>query len=191
MTKIVLFGCSSVDGTPYGSEHPNIWPNTLAQELNMEMDNCFVGSGSNAAIFRKFCDYFRNKTADMCIVFWSFYMRSEVHMDEKVYQITPGTKSFPGKYVQKFYANQNTDTYIMDLQNKIWCVDEICNNNRIPVMQGSAFDINFALQKSKHWFPKSLHSLIRNTTDCGHAQIQDHPYIKDQIKNFIIDSNLI
>ena len=93
--------------------------------------------------------------------------------------------------MQKFYANQNTDTYIMDLQNKISCVDEICTNNRIPVMHGSAFDIDFALQKSKHWFPKSLHSLIRNTTDCGHAQIQDHPYIKDQIKNFIIDSKLI
>lgn len=189
--KIALFGCSSVDGTPYGVTHPEIWPNLLSKDLNVELDNCYVGSGSNAAIFRKFCEYFQMNNSELCIVFWSFYMRSEVHMNETVYQITPGTKSFPAKYVEKFYANQNLKVYQQELQNKIWCVDEICQKNNINVMQGSAFDIDFQLKFSKNWFPVSLHSLIKNHTECGHAQIQDHLHIKNQIKKFIIDNKLI
>lgn len=190
MKRIALFGCSSVDGTPYGVDHPDIWPNLLAKDLDANLDNCFVGSGSNAAIFRNFCKYFQQHTADLCVVFWSFYMRSEVHMNETVYQITPGTKSFPQKFVDKFYANANLEVYKQDLQNKIWCVDQICEKNNINIMQGSAFEIDFKIDFSKNWFPHSLHSLIQNHTTCGHAQIQDHSHIKDKIQNFIIDNKL-
>ena len=189
--KLVLFGCSSVDGTPYGYDHPDIWPNKLAKDLGMQLNNCFVGSGSNAAIFRKFCEYFQNDTADLCIMFWSFYARSEVHMDETVYQITPGTTSFPGKYVDKFYANQNMDLYKQELQNKIWSVEQICQNNKIPIMQGTAFDIDFPIKYPNVWYPHSLHSLIQNHTHCGHADIGDHVLIKDKLLNFIIDRKLI
>lgn len=191
MKKIALFGCSSVDGTPYGVDHPEIWPNLLAKDLNSNLDNCFVGSGSNSAIFRKFCQHFQNSTADICIIFWSFYMRSEVHINETVYQITPGTKSFPGKYVDKFYANQNSEIYKQDLQNKIWCVQQICEKNDIKLLQGSAFDIDFDLDLPKNWFPHSLHSLIINHTSCGHAQIQDHVHIKNKILNFLLDSKIL
>jgi len=190
MKKIALFGCSSVDGTPYGVDHPGIWPNLLTQDLDAHLDNCFVGGGSNAAIFRKFCNYFQHNTADLCIVFWSFYMRSEVHMNETVYQISPGTTSFPGKFVDKFYKNANVDVYKQELQNKIWCVDQICAKNKINIMQGSAFEIDFPLNFSKNWLERDLHSLIEKHTSCGHAQLDDHVKIKDQIKNFIIDSKL-
>ena len=191
MMKIALFGCSSVDGTPYGPDHPDIWPNLLAEELGFNLDNCFVGSGSNAAIFRKYCDYFQTNTADLCLIFWSFYMRAEVHMNETVFQITPGTKSFPGKYVDKFYANQNLEIYKQDLQNKIWCVQQICEKHNIKLLQGSAFNIDFNLNLPTNWFPHSLHSLIENHTSCGHAQLSDHSKIKDKIKNYLIEKKLV
>jgi len=191
MKKIALFGCSSVDGTPFGVDHPSIWPNLLAKDLDATLDNCFVGSGSNAAIFRKFCEYFQTNTADLCLIFWSFYMRAEIHMDEKVYQITPGTKSLPAKYVNKFYSHQNLNTYKQDLQNKIWCVDQICQKNNIPILQGTAFDIDFDLKLPHIWFPHSLHSLIENHTSCGHAQLPDHLKIKDKIKDYLIEKKLV
>ena len=189
--KIALFGCSSVDGTPFGVSHPGIWPNLLAKDLDAILDNCFVGSGSNAAIFRKYCDYFQNDTADLCLIFWSFYMRAEIHIGETLYQITPGTQSFPAKYVDKFYGNQNLEIYKQELQNKIWCVDKICQKNNIPVLQGTAFEIDFHLNLPQIWFPNSLHSLIENYTSCGHAQLPDHIKIKNNIKNYLIEKKLV
>ena len=176
--KIVVFGDSYTEGAPFPIHDPKIWPNLLGKKYNAEVDNQHVKGGSNHAILRNFCRYFQNNTADFAIIMWSHWMRNEIMMDEKIYQIQPATTSFPANFVKKYYANRSEQIDWQDFLDKIWIVDKICP---VPHFQGCCFPLYQDFGKPKNWFPFTMWELSLQMTPCGHPQKIGHKNIYEHM----------
>ena len=186
--KIVFFGDSYTEGMPFPTNDPKIWPNLLGKKCDAEVINRHVKGGSNQAILREFCRYFQNNTADLAIIMWSHWLRNEVMMNEKRFQIQPATTNFPKDFVEEFYGHINENLEWEDFLDKVWMVDKICT---VPHFQGCCFPLYKDFDKPINWFPFNMWELSLKMTPCnhpekiGHANIYEHMYKHLQICNLI------
>lgn len=186
--KIVFFGDSYTEGTPFPTKDPYIWPNLLGRKFRAKVDNQYHPGGSNHAILRKFCRYFQNNTADVAIIMWSHWLRNEIQMGEKVYQIQPSNDSFPADFTRKFYGNRNEQLDWEDFLDKIWIVDKICP---IPHIQGCCFPLYKDFDKPKNWFPYSMFDMALNMTPCGHPQKNGHKNIYELMARHLQKNKIV
>lgn len=185
--KIVFFGDSYTQGTPYPTDFKDIWPNILARHYEAEADNQYVAGGSNHAIMRNICRFFKNHNCDLAIVMWSHWSRNEVHVKEQVYQIQPSSNSFPKDFVDDYYSNRNLDSDWEDFADKIWLCDKISPK----ILQGCCFETENKINVPTNWFPLNMHELALKKTPCGHPHITEHKNIARAFIEHIDRNNLI
>jgi hypothetical protein len=181
---IAFFGDSFTQGTPFRTDDPDIWPNLVAKHFYMKADNQFVAGGSNHAILRNLVHYMRkNADVDAIIVTWSHWNRSEVHHGEIVYQMQPNGNSFPGKFINQWYKDMNTDVQFQDWVDKTWIVDKLLKN-KIPHFQWCAFPDERKRTRNydpENWLPTSILDVVDGVgnTPCGHPTKEGHKIIAE------------
>jgi hypothetical protein len=188
--KIVFFGDSYTQGTPYPTDSKNIWPNIVAEHFDADVENKYVAGGSNHAIMRNICRYFQQSSCDVAIVMWSDWSRTEVHVNEQVYQLQPNGNSFDEKFINDYYKNRNLDIDWEDFLDKIWLCDKL-NNNRIRIVQGCCFELANDFEKPANWFPYNMHELALKKTPCGHPHISQHKDIARAMIQHIEGCNIL
>ena len=186
--KIVFFGDSYTQGTPYPTDYKDIWPNIVAKHFGADAVNKYVAGGSNHAIMRKYIEFFRQDSCDLAIIMWSHWNRNEVHVNEKVYQMQPASKSFPTDYTNEYYKNRNLQVDWEDFLDKIWLCGKIGVGN---LLQGCCFEIDKTFDKPKHWFPHNMHGMALKKTVCGHPHISEHKNIARAFIKHIEDCELL
>ena len=125
MRQALILGCSHAYGSemfPYPqATYNHSYPAIIAKELGYEVNNRSIPGGSNDAMFRLFTEH--NQTADLVIVCWSGYNRSEIWNDQvhKWEALAPGKEDISGPgYLeyQKQWVMFHTDARVGRL-NKI------------------------------------------------------------------------
>lgn len=133
MNKLIVFGDSFSAPYDITSEHykkyhdyldgqpfPKIWPELLAEELNLELACLAIGGGCNYTIFESFCKNVNiiNEN-DIVIIGWSFIERFRIY-DEKSQHFRTLVPQFPHDELLKNLSKDAINEFFYNRSFEYW-----------------------------------------------------------------------